>query len=318
MPIQKRKITAGAVTTLILVLLLTAGPAQAFTLNLTADKKVAEQGKKITFTASIDTMSGERIPIKEIVLILDGPEKKECSFDVTGKMKPGINDPCHGINIKKHPPNKNKGYGYRYGYYHGYGYDFGYGYGTEDSLEYEITLHSQKFETGKYKSYLKIKAEGKEFQERGSDFQIKKKEKKQESSGGSPAGCLTTWECTEWEECKDGEQKRECEKAKSSCSIKKGDEKPEEKRSCEETEEQTIEANSQVVLETEENQQQTEQQPNSLSRVTGAAAGVTEKDVLDIIIVIVILAGMATVGLKLLVNRRRMNKFFSYKNYDFY
>ncbi len=326
MPIQKRKITAGAVTTLILVLLIIAGPAQAFTLNLQVDNDVVEQGKKITFTASVDINSGENIPIEELVLILDGPEHRECVFDITGKMKD--NWECHGINIKKLPyPQIQQGYGYRYGYSHGYGYDFGYGYGYTDNLEYEITLHSQKFEVGGYESYLKIKTENKKFTEKGPDFEIKNKpakEKKQESSGGNPTGCLTVWECTDWGECVNGQQTRACGKAENFCSLKKGDKKPEEKRKCsvEAAEVQTAEVNNEIepiILETEEQTTNTKKnQPNSLSKVTGAVGAATEEGVLGAIVVTVILAGMLMVGLKLLINRRKMQKFFAYKRYDFY
>ena len=175
MPIQKRRITAGAVTTTILILLLVAGPAQAFTINLqTKGTSEVEQGKTITITASVDINSGENIPIQELVLILDGPEHRECTFDVTGKIKSGTNTECHGINIKKTPqPKINQNYGYNYGY------SYGYGYGSSE-LVYEITIHTQKFSVGKYNTQLKVTVDNSEYTEDGEKITITPKLKGKE------------------------------------------------------------------------------------------------------------------------------------------
>lgn len=316
MPIQKRKIAAGAVTVLVLFLLLAAGPARAFTLNLNADKDVVEQGKKIIFTAFIEISSGEALDIDEIILVLDGPEHRECSFDVTGKMKSGMNAECHGINIKKLAyPKIEKGYGYGYGY--------SYGYGITEDLEYEITLHSQKFDPGAYKTSLKINSEGKEFEEQGPDFEIKEKKqekegKKVQGGGGSPEGCLTQWECEEWSECEDGKQERKCHKAENRCEIKQ--EKPEEKRECNietlETEAEETEKKSKTKKQAAESEEQT---PETSSIITGAFAAVTEqRSWIAAAIILAIAAGAGIIGIKFFKNKRKMKKFFSYKNYDFY
>ncbi len=332
MPIQKRRITAGAVTTTILILLLVAGPAQAFTINLqTKGTSEVEQGKTITITASVDINSGENIPIQELVLILDGPEHRECTFDVTGKIKSGTNTECHGINIKKTPqPKINQNYGYNYGYYNGHNYNFGYNYGITSDLQYEITIHTQKFSVGKYNTQLKIKTQNQEFSNQGTSFEITQKttNKEQKEKGGSPTGCLTVWECTDWTKCTEGEQTRQCYKAENYCTLKKEDKKPEEKRNCDVQTIQTAQTNTQeeqenqpepTTLETKQTLTKAKpQKPNALSRITGAVSGVSQEQALGATIVTVITAGMLIIALKLLINKRKIKKFFNYKKYDFY
>ena len=163
---KTNKILASVVTIVVFGLLVFAGPAQAFEISLNIDNPTVEQGKKMEITATIDIGADENVPIDELELVLDGlvnesgyePETVVCSFDITGKMKSGVNDACHGINIKKIPyPQIEKGYGYGYGY----GYDFGYGYGYSGKLTYEITIHTQKFEVGKYQASFAAVIDGK-------------------------------------------------------------------------------------------------------------------------------------------------------------
>ena len=165
----KSKVIASVVTLLVLGLLVFAGPAQAFSISLDIPETTAEQGKKIELTATVKIDSGEAYDIDHLVLVLTGPETIECAFDITGKMKAGVNEMCHGINIKKIPlPQIEKGYGY--------GYSYGYGY-TEQELTYEITLHTQKFKVGTYEtSFLVVMANGDELSQDGLPITIEPKE----------------------------------------------------------------------------------------------------------------------------------------------
>jgi len=166
---------AGIITVFILAVLVMSGPADAFTLGLETDNETVEQGKKIIFTASVDINAEENLPIEYLTLILDGPETVECSFDITGKIKSGVNDACHGINIKKIPKTKiDYGYGYQKEYH--YGYNYGYGY-TEQTLVYEITLHTQKFEVGTYQTSLNVVMDGSTYTEAGPEITILEKVK---------------------------------------------------------------------------------------------------------------------------------------------
>ena len=325
MPLQKRKITAGIVTTMVLLLLIMAGPAQAFSLTLDVDgEDSVEQGKKIELTAKVNIDSGEALDIENITLVLKGPEHRECVFDITGKMKSGVNDACHGINIKKIPyPQIEKGYGYSYGYGYGYGY-------TEQELVYEITIHTQKFEVGNYSTELKITFNGNEFSQQGDNIEITEKKKGQEKKeeqgiiSGGKFGCTTNWECSEWGECKNGEQKRTCKKDKACITVQ---EKPEEKREC--AEEAVFEEPLEVQETTEQpsaaeekKEEKEEKIPgksrSSLSRITGAVAAVGENKswIVSFFIGGVVAAGILT--LQYLRKRMYRKKFFSYKGYKMY
>jgi hypothetical protein len=186
------KIFAGLISTFILGMLIISGPAQAFILSLDAEADsdgdfIFDKGKKVAFTATLDIESGENLPVDELRLVLDGPVKKICVFDITGKSKSGVNDECHGINIKKIPLPKidneygygNGDYGYGNGDYgYGYGYNFGYGYGyTQQKLEYDITIHTQKISPGVYQPIFEVLIGDKTFSNNGPviniDFEAK-------------------------------------------------------------------------------------------------------------------------------------------------
>jgi hypothetical protein len=85
---HQTKLFAGIISIFILGLLIVSGPASAFILSLSVNgDSSVESGKTITFTATVDIKNNENLPIEEIVLILDGPEHRECVFDITGKLK---------------------------------------------------------------------------------------------------------------------------------------------------------------------------------------------------------------------------------------
>ena len=57
-------------------------------------------------------------------------------------------------------------------------------------------------------------------------------ETEEDTSSYGGGGCRTTWECTEWGDCVEGNQTRDCSKVKSYCYAPKKD-KPLEFRECE-------------------------------------------------------------------------------------
>lgn len=178
---KSNRIISLILSAFILVILIFSGPANAFVLNLTSDKTEVGKSEKITFTATLDLEGNDmNLPVKNLTLVLDGPVKKECVFDIEGKQISG----CFNINIKK--INVNENYGYGYGYYNGTGYGFGYGYGINQNLEYEITIHSQHFVPGTYKTSLLAAIGDKVFSKQGNDIKInaeKKNFQKQSYSG---------------------------------------------------------------------------------------------------------------------------------------
>lgn len=212
----------------ILTMLILAGPAQGFTLNLSLDDSSPTEGDTITFTAEVDILSGERLPVDYLTLELTGPETVSCRFNADGTVISG----CKGISIAL-SQSSNLGYGYGYGYF-GYGYNFGYGYGYETGkLIYTITLDTSDYSIGTYSTELKAKIGNNEFSEQGSQFTISEESS---SSGGSDnddeddyGSCVTDWECGEWSACIDGQQTRTCEKERLFCTAGA---LPEEIRAC--------------------------------------------------------------------------------------
>ncbi|MEK6855043.1 MAG: hypothetical protein AABX73_02365, partial [Nanoarchaeota archaeon] len=201
------KLFAFLITLSVITILVLAGPAHAFSLNLTTldGQTEVEYGKKITFIATVDlTEQDKNLPIEEITVLLSGKgDSASCTFDATGKKIKDIRDNsdnetseeddsenenghgesknCHGFNIKKIPkPKLNSSYGYGYGYSeknygYGYGYqNFGYGYGVSGPkvLEYEVTFHTQGYDLGEYDSSLDVKIGNKVFSTDGIKIKI--------------------------------------------------------------------------------------------------------------------------------------------------
>ena len=129
-------------TATILLLLIMAGPAQAFTLGLISSDQYVRSGQKTTFFVSAKIESNEKMPITKFSFILDGPEKISCEFFPNGTIING----CKGMTIKKVSEVENvscNGYGYGYGY----GYKDCFANGT---LSYNITANTKSYKTGIY------------------------------------------------------------------------------------------------------------------------------------------------------------------------
>jgi hypothetical protein len=144
---------AVAVTFLVLLILLTAGPAQAVILGLSVDEANVKKGELINFQAEAEVEAGEMLDVEYFVLKLEGPETIECKFDTDGNPISG----CDGIHVARTevPP------------VYGYGYGFGEGF-----FKFNITLDTLYFESGKYETYLEMWVEGEPYIERGEEVMI--------------------------------------------------------------------------------------------------------------------------------------------------
>ncbi|MBU0466392.1 MAG: hypothetical protein KJ718_01840 [Nanoarchaeota archaeon] len=289
----KNKTTAFLLSAFIIAMLILAGPAQGFSLNLTLDNQNPAQGNIITFTAEITIPAGEQLPIDFLNLELTGPETQTCKFTPQGQIIEG----CKDITITP-SQDANFGYGYGYNYFgfgYGYGYNFGYGYGYESGkLKYKITLNTANYQIGDYTTELKVKIQNNEFSEQGPGFTIH-----QVSSGGG--GCRTAWQCTEWSKCTDGIQTRTCEKVKINCYA---DPAPEQTMTCT-TESETLAGqnnqnqNEPIDLNLEQDDEQTKEQ--FVSRITGAVTGVvsdalnSKKGIIVLIMMVSIVAALSIV-----------------------
>jgi hypothetical protein len=150
---------AVTVTSLVLIILVLAGPANAVVVTLDIQDPNVEKGSLINFEATTEIESGEVLQVDYFILKLVGPETIECRFDVNGSVIGG----CDGINITHISSAP----------YHGYGYSYGYGYG-EGFFRFNITLDTSYYFAGKYETYLEVMGDVPS-QKRGKDIHVRPK-----------------------------------------------------------------------------------------------------------------------------------------------
>lgn len=190
---HKRTIVS-LITLSVFTLLLLAGPANAFVLGLVIDEPNVQQGDDLTFTATVNIEAMDQyLPIKQLVLWLNGRVYKECVFDLSGDIKYG----CEGISITpiKIPSKSNVGYGYSYGYNYGYDYSFGYDYGYGYNygvgameLEYNITLNTNYYLNGTYETRLQVLIGTKTITKYGEDITINSTSEEEASNSSNFGG----------------------------------------------------------------------------------------------------------------------------------
>ncbi len=134
------KILSVLTTITILLLLIMAGPAQAFTLGLISSDQYVRSGQKTTFVVSAKIASNEKIPITKFSFIIDGPEKVSCDFFPNGTIIAG----CNGMTIKQISDIQSF-----YGHCDGYGYGYNDCF-TNGTLSYNITSNTKDYKTGIY------------------------------------------------------------------------------------------------------------------------------------------------------------------------
>lgn len=153
----RTRVLSAVLTIAIIALLLAAGPAEAFTLSLIPDRSSVQTGESITFTASLDIESGERLPVEYLELVVGG--EITCRFSPSGEKISG----CASLTIE---PMVGADYteGSRQGEYDGaqynfgYGYGYGYGYGSQtQKLSYNLTLDTTAMSPGEYTTTLRAK-----------------------------------------------------------------------------------------------------------------------------------------------------------------
>lgn len=165
----KRGITSIILTSAIIIVLILVTPAEAVQVNISTDKKEYSINETVTFNLNIDIETGERVPIKELTLKLNGIER--CKFKVDGEIISG----CQNMTITP-VQILNFGYGYRQGTGFGfdgsttgikqtiYGYGYGYGYSPMETgeLKYEITWQTGEADWGTYTATLEALAQNEE------------------------------------------------------------------------------------------------------------------------------------------------------------
>ena len=301
---MKDKITAYILSTAIVVLLIIAGPAQAFFLNLEANNSFVNQGETIAFTAEIEISSQEILPIDSLILNIQGPETMSCEFLPNGEKI----STCAGITIIEIQDSP-FGFGYGYGYYLDEGYNFGYGYGyspnfgygqsSMSKLAYEIKIDSTNLSSGIYETKLSAKIKNKIFSKRGQEITITQNSPtlpitQQSNSDGA---CRTDWQCSEWSSCSDGVKTRTCQKKIPLCYAPPIEE--------------TISCSMDSI--NEENnpiQEQLNTNSESFSSITGAVTGVGNaiRSTAGIVIIFIFISVAIIAGVVIRLRRENITK----------
>lgn len=154
---EKRGVSAKVIsiilTVVIIGLIVLAGPAEAFTLNLSSSTPSVNVGEEISFIAELNIAEGELLPVEYLELSVGGVL---CRFDVDGTNISG----CAGLGIVR-IEDANSTYGNFSGNFSGteynFGYGYGYGYGGAGRLAYNITLDSTVLGTGEHPTLLRAK-----------------------------------------------------------------------------------------------------------------------------------------------------------------
>ena len=151
-----------SITLVILFILISSAPAQAFILGLTVNHGEVMRGGLINFVASIK-MTNEALGFDYLILKLkgsqEGPTEINCKFYPNGTIL-DVNQ-CPGISIRHTSSIQN---------YNSYGYNF-YSYGT-GQLEYNITLNTTEYIPTTYKTSIILVMPEKTLEEIGQDINI--------------------------------------------------------------------------------------------------------------------------------------------------
>ena len=137
-PETKKQVFAAFISAGIIVMLILAGPAQAFVSSLTVSESSVKQGEDVSFIASIDISSQEFLNITALTLEITGPKNVTCVFNADGIP---ITD-CEDLEIQKISQP-------------GFGYGYSYGYGsTNGILAFNISLDTTNMPAGNYSTAL--------------------------------------------------------------------------------------------------------------------------------------------------------------------
>ncbi len=157
MKLRERKFLSGLFITAIIILTIASiPPAQSVNVTLELDKGSYAQGDTIFCTLTIDIDVGERIPIDNIQLIIDGPAQGLIVLSPSGAVISSDMDVTLVSGPQLPLP---YGYGYLFGYdgQTGYGYEFGYGYGYGTStLTYVLQINTGDSPAGTYSARVEV------------------------------------------------------------------------------------------------------------------------------------------------------------------
>lgn len=160
------KIIAGIFTAMILALLVVAGPAEAFILDMSLSDDKPAAGESVTFDVSTEVESADApADVSFFTLFIKHENKKDvisCSFTPDGEI---LSD-CPGITIVKKSSAPEFGYGYS-----------GFGAGK---FAFDIILDTTGIKHGAYRTFFVANVAGEEFEKEGKKLIISERKEKED------------------------------------------------------------------------------------------------------------------------------------------
>ena len=155
------KINSVVITSIVIILLIASGPAQALTLGINISDSEYTRGQTINLLLSADITKDEFTNIQKFTFTLKGTNTFNCEFDLNGTEISS----CPGISIENiEKPDFNFGYGY------------GYGYGpNEGVLRYNVTISTENINAGKYETLFLVSVPGEDMEIEGQEITIANK-----------------------------------------------------------------------------------------------------------------------------------------------
>src|SRR3989344_1480059 len=155
------KINSVVITSIVIILLIASGPAQALTLGINISNSEYTRGQTINLLLSADITKDEFTNIQKFTFTLKGTNTFDCEFDLNGTEISS----CPGISIENiEKPDFNFGYGY------------GYGYGpNEGVLRYNVTISTENINAGKYETLFLVSVSGEDIEIEGQEITLANK-----------------------------------------------------------------------------------------------------------------------------------------------
>ena len=179
------RILALALTFGVISMLLISGPANAAILRLNSDKSTLNAGETVVFSGVVQLTETEYNSVSSVILRLNGPSSKVCTFDMYGNIIAG----CEAIGVKSINVSSR--------IIPGTGYSYSYGYGIDTiELTYTITLSTEGYGAGTYSTSISITSAGHVTTQAGNEIVIRTDSTR---SGGSHTYSITKNESLSYE-----------------------------------------------------------------------------------------------------------------------
>lgn len=166
-----KRIEKAAMRILILIftfgvisMLLMSGPANAAILRLNSDKSTLNEGESVVFNGVLQVTETEYNSVSSVILRLNGPSSKVCTFDVQGNIIDIAG--CNAEGVKSINVSSRLIPGSAYSYSYGYGID-------TIELTYIITLSTEGYAAGAYSTSISVITAGQPTTQAGNQIVIR-------------------------------------------------------------------------------------------------------------------------------------------------